>query len=89
MVGLVWYVMNRTGLGVAIKAVGDNPNSVDAQGLSVYGLRIGAIVAGSALMALGGAFLTMSAFDAFFFGMVNGRGWICICLLYTSDAADE
>jgi simple sugar transport system permease protein len=67
MVGLVWYVMNRT--------------SVDAQGLSVYGLRIGAIVAGSALMALGGAFLTMSAFDAFFFGMVNGRGWICIALV--------
>jgi ABC-type uncharacterized transport system permease subunit len=31
-------------------------------------------------MALGGAFLTMSAFDAFFFGMVNGRGWICIAL---------
>ena len=30
MVGLVWYIMNRTGLGVAIKAVGDNPNSVDA-----------------------------------------------------------
>jgi len=81
MVGLVWYVMNRTGLGVAIKAVGDNPNSVDAQGLSVYGLRIGAIVVGSALMALGGAFLTMSAFDAFFFGMVNGRGWICIALV--------
>ena len=81
MVGLVWYIMNRTGLGVAIKAVGDNPNSVDAQGLSVYGLRIGAIVVGSALMALGGAFLTMSAFDAFFFGMVNGRGWICIALV--------
>ena len=81
MVGLVWYVMNRTALGVAIKAVGDNPDSVDAQGLSVYGLRMGAIVVGSALMALGGAFLTMSAFDAFFFGMVNGRGWVCIALV--------
>ncbi|MBJ6371088.1 ABC transporter permease subunit [Sedimentitalea arenosa] len=81
MVGLVWYVLNRTALGVAIRAVGDNPDSVDAQGLSVYGLRIGAVVAGSALMALGGAFLTMSAFDAFFFGMVNGRGWICIALV--------
>ena len=33
------------------------------------------------LMALGGAFLTLSAFDAFFFGMVNGRGWICIALV--------
>ena len=81
MVAVVWYVLERTPLGVAIKAVGDNPDSVDAQGLSVYGLRIGAVVAGSALMALGGAFLTMSAFDAFFFGMVNGRGWICIALV--------
>ncbi len=81
MVVVVWYVMNRTALGVALQAVGDNPDSVDAQGLSVYGLRIGAIVAGSALMALGGAFLTMSAFDAFFFGMVNGRGWVCIALV--------
>ena len=81
MVGLAWYVLNRTALGIAIKAVGDNPNSIDAQGLSVYALRIGAVVAGSALMALGGAFLTMSAFDAFFFGMVNGRGWVCIALV--------
>lgn len=81
MVALVWWVLNRTPLGLAIRAVGDNPDAVDAQGLSVYGLRIGAIVAGSALMALGGAFLTMSAFDAFFFGMVNGRGWICIALV--------
>ncbi|KUJ77640.1 ABC transporter permease [Ruegeria profundi] len=81
LVAVVWYVMNRTALGVALQAVGDNPDSVDAQGLSVYGLRIGAIVVGSALMALGGAFLTMSAFDAFFFGMVNGRGWVCIALV--------
>jgi len=81
MVGVVWWVLNRTPLGLALRAVGDNPDAVDAQGLSVYGLRIGAVVAGSALMALGGAFLTMSAFDAFFFGMVNGRGWICIALV--------
>lgn len=81
MVALVWWVLNRTPLGLAIRAVGDNPDAVDAQGLSVYAIRIGAVVAGSALMALGGAFLTMSAFDAFFFGMVGGRGWICIALV--------
>jgi simple sugar transport system permease protein len=81
MVLLVWYVLYKTPLGKAIQAVGDNPSAIDAQGLSVYGLRIGSVVAGSALMGLGGAFLTMSAFDAFFFGMVNGRGWICIALV--------
>ncbi len=80
-VALVAFVLYRTPLGLAIRAVGDNPASVEAQGLSVRALRIGAVVAGSALMALGGAFLTMSAFDAFFFGMVNGRGWICIALV--------
>lgn len=81
MVFLVWWLLEKTPLGLAIRAVGDNPEAVDAQGLSVYKLRIGAVVAGSALMAIGGAFLTMSAFDAFFFGMVNGRGWICIALV--------
>ena len=81
LVAVVAFVLYRTPLGLAIRAVGDNPASVEAQGLSVRGLRIGAVVTGSALMALGGAFLTMSAFDAFFFGMVNGRGWICIALV--------
>jgi simple sugar transport system permease protein len=81
MVAVVAWVLYRTPLGLAIRAVGDNPAAVEAQGLPVQGLRIGAVVAGSALMALGGAFLTMSAFDAFFFGMVNGRGWICIALV--------
>jgi simple sugar transport system permease protein len=81
LVLLVAYVLARTPLGLALRAVGENPAAVEAQGLSVYGLRIGAVVAGSALMALGGAFLTLSAFNAFFFEMVAGRGWICIALV--------
>ena len=80
LVAATAYVLYRTPVGLAIRAVGDNPAAVESQGLSVYGLRMGAVVIGSAMMALGGAFLTMSAFDAFFFGMVNGRGWICIAL---------
>jgi simple sugar transport system permease protein len=79
-VGVTAFVMARTPLGLALRAVGDNPAAVEAQGLSVTGLRMGALAAGSALMAIGGAFLTMSAFNAFFFGMVNGRGWVCIAL---------
>jgi general nucleoside transport system permease protein len=80
LVALAGLILARTPLGLAIRAVGDNPAAVEAQGLSVNGLRIGAVMAGSALMAVGGAFLTMSAFNAFFFGMINGRGWVCIAL---------
>lgn len=81
MVGIVWYMLRFSAIGLALRAVGDSPDSLESQGLSVYGVRIGAVIIGSALMAIGGAFLTMSAFDAFFFGMVNGRGWICIALV--------
>ncbi|WP_096786251.1 ABC transporter permease [Rhodobacter sp. CZR27] len=78
---LVALVLWRTPLGLAVRAAGESPSAVDAQGLSVVGLRIGAVVVGSGLMAVGGAFLTLSAFSSFFFEMVNGRGWICIALV--------
>ena len=44
-------------------------------------MRIGAIMAGSALMGVAGAFLTLAAFNAFYFNMVNGRGWVCVALV--------
>ncbi|MFN4056553.1 MAG: ABC transporter permease [Roseinatronobacter sp.] len=78
---VVAFVLYRTPLGLAIRAAGENPAAVAAQGLSVTGLRMGAVIVGSGLMAVGGAFLTLSAFSSFFFDMVNGRGWICIALV--------
>jgi simple sugar transport system permease protein len=80
-VAIVAFTLYRTPLGLALRAAGESPAAVEAQGLSVAGLRIGAVVTGSGLMAVGGAFLTMSAFNSFFFEMVNGRGWICIALV--------
>lgn len=81
LVALVAWVLHATPLGLALRAVGENPAAAEAQGISVHAVRIGAVMAGSALMAVGGAFLTMSAFNAFFFEMVAGRGWICIALV--------
>ncbi len=52
-----------------------------ARASRVAAARTGAIVAGSALMGVAGSFLTLSAFNAFFFNMVNGRGWICVALV--------
>lgn len=81
LVPLLAWLLYRTPLGLAVRAAGESPAAVEAQGIDVYAVRIGAVMAGSALMAVGGAFLTLSAFNAFFFNMVNGRGWICIALV--------
>jgi general nucleoside transport system permease protein len=77
---LAW-LLYRTPLGLALRMVGENPAAAEGQGLSVARLRIGAVVAGSALMGVAGAFLTLAAFNAFYFNMVNGRGWVCVALV--------
>lgn len=76
--GLVLY---RTPLGLAVRMVGENPQAAEGQGIPVAATRTGAIVAGSALMGVAGSFLTLAAFNAFFFNMVNGRGWVCVALV--------
>ena len=78
---VVAWVLARTPLGLALRMTGENPHAVEAQGLNPLALRIGAVVAGSGLMALGGAFLTMATFNSFFPSLVQGRGWICIALV--------
>jgi simple sugar transport system permease protein len=75
------YLLYRTPAGLAVRMVGENPQAAEGQGVSVAGVRTAAIVAGSALMGVAGSFLTLSAFNAFFFNMVNGRGWICVALV--------
>jgi len=81
LVPLVAWGLYRTPLGLALRMVGENPAAAEGQGLSVARLRIGALVAGSALMGVAGSFLTLAAFNAFYFNMVNGRGWVCVALV--------
>ncbi|WER48235.1 ABC transporter permease [Cupriavidus sp. WKF15] len=78
---VIAWLLYRTPLGLAVRMVGENPAAAEGQGIRVGAVRIGAVMAGSALMAVGGAFLTLSAFNAFFFNMINGRGWICVALV--------
>ncbi|HKJ66044.1 MAG TPA: ABC transporter permease [Desulfopila sp.] len=84
VIAVAWF-LRRTPAGLALCMTGENPMAVESQGLSVFTIRTLAVMFGSALMAVGGAFLTMSAFDAFYIGMVNGRGWICIALVVFSS----
>ncbi|MDD0809905.1 ABC transporter permease [Curvibacter sp. RS43] len=80
-VPLLGWWLQATPAGLALRMVGENPQAAEGQGISVARTRTAAIVAGSALMGVAGSFLTLSAFNAFFFNMVNGRGWICVALV--------
>jgi len=81
LVPLIGWLLYRTPAGLALRTAGENPAALESQGISVTAVRTAAIVAGSGLMGVAGAFLTLAAFNAFFFNMVNGRGWVCVALV--------
>jgi ABC-type uncharacterized transport system permease subunit len=74
----IWFVMSRTGLGVALRAAGDAPVAVVNSGLSMTALRYGAILFTAALVALGGAFLSIGDIHTFTEGMTKGAGYLAI-----------
>ena len=75
------WVLYRTNFGLNIRSVGMNPEATDAAGINVYRLRTIALMIGGALMSVGGAFLSLAQLGTFTFGIVNGRGWVCIALI--------
>ena len=81
LVAVVAYVLWRTPLGLAIRMAGEHPQGAQAQGISVLVLRTGCVMVGSAIMALGGAFLGLAAFNSFVINMVQGRGWMALALV--------
>ncbi len=81
LVPLSGWLLFRTTFGMQVQAVGENPEAVDAAGLSVSRIRYGVLALGGALMAVGGAFLSLGQLGAFTPGIIAGRGWVCIALV--------
>ena len=81
IVPVVWYVIYRTPVGLALRTAGENPLCLESAGIDAQRVRICAVVAGSMLMGLAGAYLSTSYFNAFQPGIVSGRGWICVALV--------
>ena len=80
-VPLVAWALYRTRWGLNLRTVGENPRAADTAGVSVLRVRTQALVIGGAMMGLAGAYLTLDQFNAFTFGVVSGRGWVCIALV--------
>jgi len=75
------FVLYRTPWGLHLRTVGEEPHAADSAGVSVAWVRYQALMLSGGLMAVGGAFLSMAQFNAFTFGVISGRGWVCIALV--------
>jgi simple sugar transport system permease protein len=78
---LVNHVLTRTRVGLNLRAVGESPEAADAAGVNVALVRSGAVLAGSALIGLAGAYIAIVNVKIWIDDMTAGRGWIAIALV--------
>jgi ABC-type uncharacterized transport system permease subunit len=75
---VAWYLIHRTHIGLSIRLVGESARTADALGVNVSRLRMGAVVIGSGLAALGGADLALADVNYFITNMTAGRGYMAL-----------
>ena len=74
-------ILNRTRVGLHLRAVGENPGTADAAGINVTGYRYVATIVGSAIAALGGHFTIMEYMGGNWEYILEGFGWLSVALV--------
>jgi simple sugar transport system permease protein len=82
MVPISWFVLNKTTLGLKIRAVGENPEAADSLGVSVTGVRYATQIFGGVMSGVAGASLSIALLNVFQQGMTAGLGFIAVALVY-------
>jgi len=75
------FLVNRTRLGLYMRAAGENPVVVDAAGADLFTIRQLSVMVGAALVGVAGAYLAVDFLQGFSQGMVAGRGWIAFIII--------
>lgn len=74
----VWFLINKTRLGIRIQAVGKNPDAAESVGINVRKTKFIALMISGVLASFGGMYLSMGYLPYFTTGMAAGRGFIAI-----------
>jgi simple sugar transport system permease protein len=82
LVPVGWFVLNKTTLGLKIRAVGENPDAADSLGVSVARVRYFTIILGGTLSGVAGASLSIALLNVFQQNMTSGLGFIAVALVY-------
>ncbi len=74
--------LNRTKIGLNLKAVGENPAAADAVGIKVTKMKYINILIGGGICGIGGAYTSMIINGGVWMSnSVNGMGWIAVALV--------
>ena len=78
---LLLFLLSKTKWGLMLKAVGENPKAADSSLIRVHAVRYYAILLGSSLMAVGGAFYSLIDLRSFNLNVGGEWSWIAMALV--------
>ena len=78
---LVNRMLTRSMVGLRLRAVGESPEASDAAGINVTAYRFLTVMAGSALVGLAGAYISVASTKIWVDNVTAGRGWIALALV--------
>lgn len=80
---LMTYFLNRTRTGLNLRAVGENPATADAAGISVTKYKYLATCIGAGISGLGGLYYTMDYIKGTWAsdGTIEALGWLAVALV--------
>jgi general nucleoside transport system permease protein len=81
LVPATWWLLFKTRFGLRLRAVGENPQMVDAAGVSVIRLRYAALTINGMLCGLAGSYLVLAQSASFSSNMTAGRGFMALAAL--------
>jgi ABC-type uncharacterized transport system permease subunit len=81
LIPLLAWGLSHTHIGLALRAVGEDPGAVAASGMSPRYLRWLAVLVAGALGGISGATLVLAQVGTFVEGMSAGRGFIAIAVV--------
>ncbi len=80
-VGMWWY-LNRTTIGLKLRAIGENPGAADSVGINVNRMKYIHICLGCGIMGIGGYYMGLNMSGSFNSSCwINGYGWIAVALV--------
>ena len=79
-VPLCWFVLQRTNIGLKVRAVGEYPKACDTVGINVFRIRYGAVLFSGMMAGLAGSFVSMGQLSSFTEGMVSGKGFMALAV---------
>ncbi|MBU1878148.1 MAG: ABC transporter permease [Chloroflexi bacterium] len=82
LVPIAWFVLNKTTLGLKIRAVGENPGAADSLGVNVSAVRYFTVTLGGIMSGIAGASLSIALLNVLQQNMTSGQGFIAVALVY-------